>query len=331
VSPSELLAEVQGQFSRRKFAAGLAIAFIDFLSDIGAVGAGLTSFDSFLTQYPRQTKTGAGGTANTLIVRLPDGTTRSIRKYYDPVQQEIRAQHHRLDYPSAAPHATQGWVDYTNWIGALVAMTPAQLKKLRGDILAFVLAQLPSHEVDSSTLAKDPPVYFEILRGFNFGACKGEPTGAAFQGAVFAYLRADAPHLQVEVRKVRTGSMRVGGIGDIDAWDGDRLVLTAEAKHTTFTANDLDDIASFISGVARNKATGMVVAEEFEREAKLHLRRAGITPLSRRDLAASVALWDPLKQRIAARSFLYYASHVEQNAALSNRIRAFIAEISKAE
>lgn len=327
MSPSELLADVQSQFPRRKFAAGLAIAFIDFLKDIGVVDAGISNYQEFLKRFPRQMKTAAGGSANTLIVALPGGVTKSIRKFYDHAQQEIRAQHHRLDYPSAAPHATQAWVDYTSWINAMVQMTEPQITKLRSDILAFILGQLPSHEIDSSTLAKDPPVYFEILRGFDFSARRGEPTGAAFQGAVFAYLRADAPHLQVEVRKVRTGSMRVGGIGDIDAWDGDRLVLTAEAKHTTFTRGDIDDIASFISGVTRNRATGMVVAEKFEAEAKKALKKVGITPLLRNDLVASVSLWDPLKQRIAARSFLYYASHVEQNASLSNRIRAFVATL----
>ena len=330
MSSAELLADVQSQFSRRKFAAGLAIAFIDFLKDIGAIGAGLADYQDFISRFPRQTKTAAGASANTLIVAVSPSATKSIRKYYDQVQQEIRAQHHRLDYPSAAPHATQAWVDYTDWIGALVQMPLSQIEKLRADILAFVLAQLPSHEIDSSTLAKDPPVYFEILRKFDFNAQRGEPTGAAFQGVVFAYLRADAPHLQVEVRKVRTGSMRVGGIGDIDAWDGDRLVLTAEAKHTKFTAHDVDEIASFISGVVRNRATGLVVAEQFEAEAKKALKKAGITPLLRSDLASAVSLWDPLKQRIAARSFLYYASHVEQNASLSNRIREFVAKLADA-
>jgi len=329
VPPSELLAEVEVQFAHRKFAAGLAIAFIDFLEDIAAIGAGLKDYSSFLERYPRRLKTSAGKTANTLIVGLPSGGTKSIRSYYDRVQEEIRAKHHRLDYPSAAPHATQGWVDYTHWLGAMVAMSHNQLARLRSDILAFVLAKLVSHEIDHSSLPKEPPVFCEILKDFDFGARVGEPTGAAFQGAVFGYLRADAPHLQVEVRKVRTGSKRVGGIGDIDAWDGDRLVLTAEAKHSKFTFDDVAGIAGFLSGVTRNRATGMVVADTFDELAKQALTKADITPLSRQDLVRFVSLWDPLKQRIAARSFLFYASHIEQNGPLSRRVREFMANFAK--
>lgn len=144
---------------------------------------------------------------------------------------------------------------------------------------------------------------------------------------MFAYLRSDAPHLQVEVRKVRTGSKRVGGIGDIDAWDGDRLILSAEAKHLRFAVSDVADLEGFANEIARRKAIGLVVADSFEEEARTSLKAKGLVALSRDEMADVVALWDPMKQRIAAQSYLYYASHVEQNAALTTRVKKFFESV----
>lgn len=324
MSAAEILDQVRTEFKRRKFAAGLAIAFIDFLETIGALDAGLKDYQAFLIRYPRRDRTERGGKANTLIVELPDGTTKSIRYFYDRVQNEIRSENFRLDYPSAAPHATQAWQDYTAWLGILVASPKSEVDALRAAILAFVLESLPSHELDESLLLKEPPVFSLVLSQFDLGIKKGEPSGAAFQGAVFGYLRADAPHLQGDVRKVRTGSTRVGGIGDIDAWDGDRLILSAEAKHTLFLARDIPDIEGICNKVSRHRAIGMVVADKFEEAARTLLKEKGIAAVSLEELQSIVARWDPLKQLIAARAFLYYASHVEQNGALTKRLKAFL-------
>lgn len=324
MTTDEILSEVRSEFRQRKFAAGLAMAFIDFLNGIGALGRNLKSYEEFLKAYPRRETTVGGGRANTLIVQLPDGTSKSIRSFYDRVQELVRSVHHRLDFPSAAPHATQAWPDYTRWIGGMVTAKKADVLLLRESIMAFVLETLPSHELDEASMTKEPPVFLLLLRNFDLGVHKGEPTGAAFQGAVFAYLRADAPHLQVEVRKVRTGSKRVGGIGDIDAWDGDRLILSAEAKHTLFTAADVSSLEGFTNAITKRKAIGLVVAEAFTDDAKQRFTDKGLHALSRADLINLVAIWDPMKQRIAAQSYLYYASHVEQNAALTSRVKAFI-------
>ena len=328
MTTNEIFTQVQTEFRQRKFAAGLAMAFIDFLDGIGALGCDLKSYDAFLKAFPRREQTVGGGRANTLIVVLPNGTTKSIRYFYDRVQELIRSTHKRLDYPSAAPHATQAWPDYTRWIGGMVSAKKADVLQLREGILAFVLESLPSHELDETLLTKEPPVFLLLLREFDLGVHKGEPTGAAFQGAVFAYLRADAPHLQVEVRKVRTGSKRVGGIGDIDAWDGDRLILSAEAKHTLFTSSDVASLEGFSHSSAKRKAIGLVVAESFTDDARQQFIDKGLHSLSRDDLINLVAIWDPMKQRIAAQSYIYYASHVDQNSALTARVKAFIESVS---
>lgn len=327
---NDILAEVRTEFRVRKFAAGLAMAFVDFLDGIGALGRGLADYDAFIEAFPRRTQTARGAAANTLIVDLPDGSTKSIRFYYDRVQDEIRSDHQRLDFPSAAPHATQAWRDYQHWLGTMVSATRSEVMQLRSEILAFVLGALPSHELDETLLAKEPPVFSLLLEKFPLGVQKGEPTGAAFQGAVFAYLRADAPHLQVEVRKVRTGSKRVGGIGDIDAWDGDRLILSAEAKHKLITEADVAGIEGFVNAIAKRKAIGLMVAESFTPGAKNLLADKGLKALSLNDLINLVSIWDPMKQRIAAQSYLYYASHVEQNAALTGRVKEFIQSVQSA-
>lgn len=331
MNAEQIFDQIRTEFKRRKFAAGLALSFIDFLTGIGAIGIGLKNYQAFCKKFPRREKTERGGKANTLIVELPDGSTKSIRQYYDRVQELIRSGHHRLDYPSAAPHATQAWQDYTECLGGMVVLSADELTELRDRILAFVLEELPSHELGESDLIKEVPVFSMILNHFNLGSDKGEPTGAAFQGAVFAYLRADSPHLQVEVRKVRTGSKRVGGIGDIDAWDGDRLILSAEAKHTSFSAADVAGIEGFCNAVARHKAIGLVVADKIEAAACDLLKVKGIHAVSRLGLSAIVALWDPLKQQIAARSFLYYASHVEQNGALTKRLKEFLSGVMEGD
>ncbi|MDP1586658.1 MAG: hypothetical protein Q8M07_02845 [Prosthecobacter sp.] len=144
MTTDEILAEVRTEFRHRKFAVGLALAFIDFLDGIGALGRDLKSYEAFLKAFPRREQTVAGGRANTLIVQLPDGSTKSIRFFYDRVQELIRSTHHRLDYPSAAPHATQAWPDYTRWIGGMVTAKKAKVLRLRENSSPSYLRRCPA-------------------------------------------------------------------------------------------------------------------------------------------------------------------------------------------
>lgn len=111
----------------------------------------------------------------------------------------------------------------------------------------------------------EPPIFKWLLDEFNFNdRARGEPTGAAFQAMVFGYIRADAPHLQVEARKARAGSARTKGIGDIDAWEGDRLVISAEVKHFVVGNGNLGDFTHFAAAITEQAALGMVIAEDFQ-------------------------------------------------------------------
>jgi hypothetical protein len=152
----------------------------------------------------------------------------------------------------------------------------------------------------------------------------GELTGAAYQGTVFGYLRADASHLQVDVAKVRTGSKRVGRIGDIDARGGELLVLSAEVKQYTLLQADVPAFEQFSSQVSDQGALGLVVALDFEEGARVALRKLQLEPMSIDDLIERVRLCDALKQAIAVRALLYYVHYIEKSSALYKRLREFL-------
>jgi hypothetical protein len=311
-------------FSRRKFSAGLLVAFIDFLIELESHNLGISSFQDLLRVFPRQERTASGATANTLVVLRPDATTLSIRPFYNQVEIYFRSQHHRFDYPSCAPHATQAWRDYQDWLDGLCRMNVGDLNLLRAKICNFVLDTLPDQSFDPNSVQRDPPIFEMILSSFDLASSRGEPTGAAYQGVVFGFLRADNPHLQIEVDKVRTGSKRLQRVGDIDGWDGSRLAVTAEVKQYTLNEADIQGLRGFFNEANRRAAIGIVAAIEFEGEARRMIQEAGMYPLSQADLLSISGLWDPAKQKIATSSLLYYVHHVEKNSALKTRLQVFL-------
>lgn len=329
MTPDQIFDEFVDDFARRKFVGGLLVALIDFVLELEVPDSGVSSFEDLLEEFPRQERTRAGDRANTLIVQQEDGSTLSIRPAYNRAERLFKAEHHRYDYPSCAPHATQAWDDYVRWIDSLCAFSKEQLTDLRQRVIDYVLEELPDHEFQPGSIEVEPPAFRLILDEFEFSSPDGEPTGAAYQGAAFGFIRADNPHLQVEIDKVRTGSSRRQRVGDIDAWDGERLAVTAEVKAYTLTAGDIDDLSDFAHEVNRREAIGLVVAFGFEEEAREQLLESGVKPLSIEDLVGIVDLWDPAKQRIATKSFVYYAHHVEQNNVLITRVDEFLEEIEE--
>ncbi|MGP3506798.1 hypothetical protein [Paracidovorax citrulli] len=332
MTPADILAEIDANFEkgqRRKFLPGLLVAFIDFFHELDAVGGKFASLNDFYAQHPL-VLTGRGGSGvNTLtVLRDKDrptgvGTQLSIRRAYDQIQAWFHAQK-RYDYPSSAPHSTQAWKDYSHWLEALLAFDEPTLKQLKEDAKAYVIAKLPEHKVDSALVKRAPPVFLLFLQNFDLTKHKGELTGAAYQGAVFGYLRADAAHLQVDVAKVRTGSKRVGRIGDIDARDGELLVLSAEVKQYKLELTDVPSFAQFSSQVNDQSALGLVVALDFEEGAREALRELQLEPVSIDDLIERVRLWDSLKQAIAVQALLYYVHYIEKSSALYMRLRTFL-------
>jgi hypothetical protein len=69
-----------------------------------------------------------------------------------------------------------------------------------------------------------------------------------------------------------------------------------------------------------------------EDDVRQALEALGLIPLDTADLlriVRIVELWDPLKQRTAVSSFVYYARHVEKNSSLSGRIDEFLATAAR--
>lgn len=320
---NDLFRDFREEFKRRKFVGGLLIAFIDFLDAIDVEAVDVPSFEAFLEDFPRLTETAAGKTANTLIVRTGE-STKSLRPFYNAAETLFRAENKRFDYPSCAPHATQAWRDYEGWLNALLAMGKADRGTLRTDVIKFVLDALPSHEFDPASVEIDPPLFRMILEDFDMAAKKGEKSGAAFQGIVFGFIRADNPHLQVEIDKVRTGSRRLQRVGDVDAWEGERLAITAEVKQYVIDGGALSDLAAFATEATRRGAIAIVAALDFAEGVRESLVDQGAEPLSQSDMVRIATLWDPVKQRTAVASLIFYAKHIEKNAALSTRLGRFL-------
>lgn len=199
---AEMSAGVQAtrQKTRRRFLPGLLVAFIDLVRTVRPAGQTYASLTDFYQDFPLREQTREGGKANTLIIQRPDGSTPSLRPAYQRFEAWVRDENRRFDYPSMAPHATQAWRDYEHWLACLVAMNDTELEKLEDRIRLFTLDAFASYENDSGPLKREPPRFYRFMRDFDFSKRVG-PTGAAYQGAVFAWIRADAPHLQVQVAK----------------------------------------------------------------------------------------------------------------------------------
>ncbi len=324
MTPDELYRQFIEGFPRRKFSAGLLVSFIELFVELEVHSLGASGFDDVLAAFPRKEFHAPGKRANTLIVRLPNGDTLSLRPFYNDAERFFRVEHKRFDYPSCAPHATQAWQDYRNWLDALSSFSRREMKDLRNRVIAYVLETLESQEFDPGSIRTEPPLFSLLLKGFDMTARKGEPTGAAFQGTVFGFLRADNPHLQIEIDKVRTGSKRLQRVGDVDGWEGARLAITAEVKQFSFKASGVPDIEAFANEAGRRGSIGMFVALGFEDGARKAIEALGLKALDIDDLLGIAELWDPVKQRTAVASLIYYAKHVEKNASLARRLDDFL-------
>ena len=332
MTPDDILEEMRVEFTRgrgaranpRKYVAGLLISFCDFLIELGLPDPGVQSLDDLFARFPQITEG-----VSTLTVRLPDGNQKTIRPAYERAHRFFIYEQKRLDYPRSQPYATGKWADYRHWLNALVTFSLNDLLTIKTQTRTFVLGTLPAHAFDPSSVRVEPPIFRMLLQSFRFDQrAPGETTGAAFQAAVFGYIRADAPHLQVEARKARTGSARLAGIGDIDAWEGDQLVVSAEVKSFVVEGGIVEDLEFFASEVRQRGALGMVTALDFrDQAARDAIESLGLAPLSLADLVRIVSLWDPLKQRAALNAFQWVVVHREQNMPLMRRVVTFLESV----
>lgn len=313
----------QGAGKPRKYVGGLLPSFCSFLIELEVCGRGYKKLDDLFHDFPQITEG-----VSTLTVSLPEGGQKTIRPAYERFHKYYITEHNRLDFPRSQPYATGKWGDYRHWLDNLVSMTEDELNWIIEKTQQFVLDELKDQSFDPSTVRVDPPIFRLLLKKFDFNArAVGEPTGAAFQAMVFGYIRADAPHLQVEARKARAGSARTQGIGDIDAWEGDRLVISAEVKHFRVAEKDLSDFTHFSSSVRERGALGLLIAEDFQEGVRQKIEEKGLFPLSKENVLNIVSLWDPLKQRAALNAFQWVVVHKEQNSGLIDRVQKFLEDV----
>ena len=125
------------------------------------------------------------------------------------------------------------------------------------------------------------------------------------------------------------GSKRLQRVGDIDGWEGARLAISAEVKQFDLKSDDVPDLENFANETGRRGALGVVAALGFRAHVREKMQDMGIKPLDTADMLKIVELWDPLKQRTAAASLVYYAHHVEKNSSLADRIDQFMLDAAK--
>ena len=215
-------------------------------------------------------------------------------------------------------------VGYVNWLDLLCTFSSQELLSLRENIVNHVLDYYVDQSFNPEDLRLEKPLFRLLLNEFDVIAHRGEPTGAAYQGIVFGFLRADNPHLQIEIDKVRTGSKRLQRVGDIDGWEGKRLALSAEVKQFVIEPKNVCDFVAFAGEANRRNALGIVAALGFDPDARGTLEELGLKTLDKSDISQIVELWDTLKQRTAIASFEYYVQHVEKNSSLTARLQDFL-------
>lgn len=328
MTPEQILEDMANAFKKgsggraRTYVGGLLPAFCDFLLELNTPDRDYKSFEDFLKDYPLITDG-----VSTLTVQYLSGQ-KTIRPAYNRVHHYYINEQKRLGYPRSEPYATGKWSDYIVWLDSLVTFKKEQLERIQSEAKAFVCRELEPVVFDPTKTKIEAPVFKQLLSDFDFRARgKGEPTGAAFQAMVFGFIRADAPHLQVEARKVRTGSARQKGIGDIDAWEGDRLIITAEVKHFVVTREQAQLFDHFSHEVRQRAALGILVAEDFHSGARESIEAIGLQAISLSDLIRIVTLWDPLKQRAALNAFQWVVVHREQSPGLIKRLDEFLGRV----
>jgi len=97
-----------------------------------------------------------------------------------------------------------------------------------------------------------------------------------------------------------------------------------ELKH-----EDVADLEGFANATGQRRALGVVVALGYRKGVREQIEGMGIRTLDAEDMRRIVELWDPLKQRTAAASLIYYARHVEKNSILADRIDKFLAHATR--
>lgn len=299
------------------YVTGLLLAFIAVTEDLLAQ-IGEQRMPDALTRFEPVKIDERGRPVHNLRLDGPERRI-SLRRYFDNVGRVAWHELARFDFPNAPGHATRGWTNYRSELDAIFSMRPEE-RLLLSRKLWKVLLDLPEAVRRTPEAATERP-FEKLLREFP-GTQKREPPGALLQGLVFAYYRADAPNVTLETGKVRRGSARGGGVGDVDGWAGRTLVLSIEVKDLDLSQGDLPDLATFLRNLAGwPGATAIVVARSFTSNVVDELGERNVLVLDREAMARNVELWDLRKQQLAVREFEYFLARVQRHSGMDARFR----------
>ena len=300
---------------------GLHLSFISVAEEVLA-RLGEESLSDAVDSLERY-ESEAGKTVRTLTfkkVQDRSGASKDvgIRTAYNAVLEVVRGQLRRFDYPSSAPHATQDWSTHTERIDAIFAMSPAERRAV-ADGLWTQLMELPEHERRTLVRTVRHP-FASVLEKFR---PKGAKSGASLQGIAYGFMRADAPTLNFQTRRVRAGGRREGRVGDIDGYYGPDVAQAVEVKD--YELRDFADLDDFLGNLADwPDAVAIVICDAVTDEVVAEAATHDITVITRDQLVAAVQLWPHQKQMEAVRATIEYFVHTEKDDALIRSFAEFL-------
>jgi hypothetical protein len=304
------------------YVTGLFLAFVTVAEDL-LQQVGEQRLPNALATYEPVRQDEQGRPVHNLRIEGPKRRI-SLRKYFDNVGRVAWYDLARFDFPNAPGHATRGWPNYRDELDQIFGMQPKE-RLLLATKLWKVLLDLPEAVKRTPEEATERP-FEKLLREFP-GTQKREPPGALLQALAFAYYRADAPNVTLETGKVRRGSARGGGVGDVDGWAGRTLVLSIEVKDIDLDEDDLPDLATFLRNLADwPDATAIIVARSFTDDLVDQLAEQNVLVLDREAMARNVELWDLRKQQLAVREFEYFLARIQRHSGLDGRFRQWAEE-----
>ncbi len=278
------------------------------------------SYENLFQKYKLITERGESQ-ANTLTLQCGD-TQAGIRK----TEESVVALFHSLDrtgYPSAYVYNTGQWQKYKDLLVMSFQLSESARYELCQKLFNYGLNELKPNKFFKRS--EERGRLFERIVADYPRAHQSENGGLTFQAIAYGFFRADRPHLNFVVDKVRTGSSRQRRFGDIDGYDGLDLDLSVEVKDLHIDTGNLDkQLGTFIGNVEGRGLTGIAFVRDIDAAAKVSLERANVMPLTQGEVLKALQIWDWSKQDSAVSGMLHYLAHVEQNPDAVNRLLEFI-------
>jgi hypothetical protein len=317
---------VADRFSRMKYILGLAIDFAILAQRLSAEDSEAKKFrpdlkyEKIFQTYTLITERGESQ-ANTLTLQY--GSTQvGIRK----TEESVATLFHGLErtgYPSAYVYNTGQWPKYKALLVMCFQLSESARYELCQNLFDYGLSGLKPNMF--FTRSEDRVRLFERIVANYPRTDEAENAGLTFQAIAYGFFRADRPHLNFIVDKVRTGSARQRRFGDVDGYDGLDLDLSVEVKDLHIDTANLDkQLGTFLGNIAGRKLSGIAFVVSIDAAAKVTLERAHVAPFTQEDALKALQTWDWSKQDMAVRAMLHYLAHVEQNPDAVNRLLEFI-------